>query len=74
MNSAVKFPVENNRRGIYTIHIRAFLKCFTEFSEFITVKGLEPATRILPSASQAHVRDRIFKLRPVYVSVIYQIL
>ena len=64
-----------------------FPKCVTYFSEFsdkkivITVKRLKPAsepllvweTNMLPhSTSKTHVRDGIFKLSPIHVSVIYQ--
>ena len=64
-----------------------FHKCFTEFAEFsekkifvITVKGLEPATSYVRDqdvttidASKTHVRDSIFKVRPIQASGTYQI-
>ena len=62
-----------------------FSKCFIEFSKFsdkifvITVNGLKPASSCVRdqddshSTSKTHVRDGIFKLSPIYASVIYQI-
>ena len=48
----------------------------------VMVKGLKPATQHLlckrpgccHSASKIHVRERIFRLNPIYAQVIYQIL
>ena len=70
----------------FLTHSWVFPKCFhwirwIQLQIFvITVKGIEPAIHLLcqrsrcyHSASNIHVRDRIFQLISIHVSVIYQI-
>ena len=63
-----------------------FLNVYSEFAEFndkifaITIKGFEPATQpplvwetsMLPQNQHNTCEGQIFKLSPIYASVIYQ--
>ena len=61
-----------------------FLIVFTEFAEFsdkeyLSIQKLEPATAFIrhqdvtTAPAKTQVRDRIFKLSPIYSLVIYEI-